>query len=65
MIAVSLVRRSAPGQLDGVALRPQPFGDAITVVSLDFDGAILDGATGAAKPFQFAGQRIECRAPFR
>src|SRR6185295_4236565 len=48
----ALIIALAPRQLDRVAEGAEALGDALAVVTLDLDRAVLDGAAGAAEPLE-------------
>jgi len=56
-------RHLAACQLDRVAASAQMFGDALPMVSLDQDDAVLHGASRAAASSQLARERVEGVAP--
>ena len=55
----------AAGELHGVAKIPQALGYTITVVTLNFDGVVLNRAAGSTKAFELLGACFEGRAACR
>src|ERR1700692_2720851 len=49
----------ATRQLDRVAEGAEGLGDARAVVALDLEGAVLDGAAGAAEPLERSGAPLD------
>jgi hypothetical protein len=52
-------RGRAPSALDAESLLPQEFPDPVAQIALEFDGAIPDGAAGAARALQLLAQLLE------
>src|SRR5215475_8616994 len=47
------------GELDGVPEGAQLLGDALPVIALDLDDAVLHGAARAAETLELGGERVE------